>query len=146
MLKHVDIYITHTVKGFVADSARYAYALTYRGEPKYGYGEIRERITQNSLLLMVMKEALKRMLYTCEITIYIDSQYISNAFHNGWAGTWKNNGYKKADGGKIVDASGWEELLEECGRHVVEVVCSRHHEFTKDLETIISRRGNVEGL
>ena len=34
MLKHVDIYITHTVKGFVADGASYAYALMYNGQPK----------------------------------------------------------------------------------------------------------------
>ena len=48
MLKHVDIYITHTIKGFVADNARYAYALMYNNQVKYGYGEIQERITQNS--------------------------------------------------------------------------------------------------
>lgn len=61
MLKHVDIYITHTVKGFVADGARYAYALIYNECPRYGYGEIRERITQNSIVLMAMKEARGRV-------------------------------------------------------------------------------------
>ena len=146
MLKHVDIYITHTIKGFVADNACYAYALTYRGKPKYGYGEVRERITQNSLLLMVMKEALKRMLHSCEVTIYIDSPYISNAFHNGWTETWKDNGYEKAAGGKIVDASNWEKLLEECSKHVVKVVCSAHHELTEKLEIGMGRHGDFEGL
>ena len=146
MLKQVDIYITHTIKGFVADNACYAYALTYKGKPKYGYGEIRKRITQNSLLLMVMNEALKRMLCSCEITIHIDSPYIASAFLNGWTETWKDNGYEKAAGGKIVDASGWEKLMEECGKHIVKVAYSTHHELTEKLETGIRRHGDFEGL
>lgn len=144
MLKHVDIYITHTIRGFVADNACYAYVLMYRGQPKYGYGEIRKRITQNSLLLMVMKEALKRILHPCEVTFYMDSEYISSAFANGWTDTWRHNGYEKAGGGKITDAEKWKELLTACGLHVVKVVYSRHHEMTGILETGIRRGGVFE--
>ena len=144
MLKHVDIYITHTVKGFVADSARYAYALMYNGCPRYGYGEIRERITQNSIVLTIMKETIDRMKYPCEITFYINSQYIANAFRSGRTGTWKHNGYEKAGGGKIVDSTKWEELLTACGVHVVEVVYGEHHELTGILETGIRRGGIFE--
>lgn len=144
MLKHVDIYITHTVKGFVADSARYAYALIYNECPRYGYGEVGERITQNSILLMVMKQALDRMRYPCEITIYMDSKYIASAFANAWTDTWKHNGYKKAGGGKIVDSERWEELLTACGVHVIEVVYSEHHEMAGMLETGIRRGGVFE--
>ena len=144
MLKHVDIYITHTVKGFVADGASYAYALMYNGQPKYGYGGVRERITQNSLLLMVMKEALDRMRYPCEITVYMYSKYIASAFANAWTDAWRNNGYRKADGGKIVDAGRWEALLTACGLHVMEVVYSGHHEMSGILETGMRRGGVFE--
>lgn len=144
MLKHVDIYITHTIRGFVADNARYAYALMYRGAPGYGYGAIDGRITQNSLLLMTMKEALDRMRYPCEVTFYMDSEYIASAFANGWTDTWRHNGYEKAGGGKITDAEKWEELLTACGLHVVKVVYSRHHEMTGILETGIRRGGVFE--
>ncbi len=144
MLKHVDIYITHTIKGFVADSACYAYALMYNNQVKYGYGEIQERITQNSIVLMIMKETLERMKYPCEIRFYIDSKYIANAFGNGWTKTWKHNGYEKAGGGKIVDSARWEELMTGCGLHVVEVVYSEHHELTGILETGIRKGGIFE--
>lgn len=144
MLKHVDIYITHTIKGFVADSARYAYALTYKGETRYGYGGVSKRITQNSLVLMAMKEALGRMRHPCEIVFHIDSVYIASAFRNGWTETWKRNGYEKAGGGKIVDSVRWEELLAACGIHVVEVISGEHHDKTDKLEDII-RRGGVRG-
>ena len=96
MLKQVDIYITHTIRGYVADNAQYAYALIYNGVPRYGYGEIDRRITQNRIVLLSMKEALARMLCPCEITLYMNSQYIASAFHNGNAKTWKQNGYEKA--------------------------------------------------
>ncbi len=85
MLKHVDIYITHTIKGFIADDARYAYALVYNGVPGYGYGEIDRRVTQNCIVLRAMREALGRMRCSCEITLYMNSQYIANSFRNGVA-------------------------------------------------------------
>ena len=144
MLKHVDIYITHTVKGFVADSACYAYALMYNGQAGYGYGEVRERITQNSIILMGMNEAVGRMKYPCEITFYINSRYIANAFGSGRTAAWKNNGYEKAGGGKIVDFTRWEELLTACSQHVMGVVYSERHEMTGILETGIRRGGIFE--
>lgn len=146
MLKHVDIYITHTVKGFVADNARYAYALIYNGVPRYGYGEIDRRITQNSIVLLSMKEALGRMRCPCEITVYMNSQYIANSFRNGSIKIWKQNGYEKAGGGKITDADRWEAFLKKCGEHVVEAVYCAHHGMTEILNTGISRKGNFEGL
>ncbi|MDE6055349.1 MAG: hypothetical protein K2G55_16685 [Lachnospiraceae bacterium] len=144
MLKHVDIYITHTIKGFVSDSAQYAYALMYKGEPRYGYGEVTKRITQNSLVLMVMGEAMGRMRCSCEITIYMNSPYIANAFCNGWTETWKKNGYEKAGGGKITDSARWEELMEKCAGHIIKVEYSERHELTGLLETGIRRGGIFE--
>jgi len=146
MLKHVDIYITHTIKGFVADNARYAYALLYNGVPRYGYGEIGGRVTQNCIVLRAMREALGRMRCPCEITLYMNSQYIANSFRNGSTKTWKQNGYKKAVGGKITDADQWETLLKNCDEHVVEVVYCAHHGMTEILNTGISRKGNFESL
>ena len=144
MLKHVDIYITHTVKGFVADGARYAYALMYNGIARYGYGQTDDRITQNSIVLRSMKEALARMRYPCEVTFHIDSQYIARAFENGWTETWRDNGYKKAGGGMIVDAPGWEDLITACGVHGVQVEYGRRHEMTGILETGIRKGGIFE--
>lgn len=146
MLKHVDIYITHTIRGVVADNAQYAYALIYNGVPRYGYGEIDRRITQNRIVLLSMKEALARMLCPCEITLYMNSQYIASAFLNGNAKTWKQNGYEKAGGGKITDADRWEALLKKCDEHVVEVVYCSHHDLTEKLNIGIKRKGNFEGL
>lgn len=144
MLKHVDIYVTHTVKGFVADSARYAYALMYHGIPRYGYGQTDERTTQNRIVLVSMREALARMRHPCEITFHIDSQYITRAFANGWTEAWKRSGYEKAGGGKIVDSAGWEALLTACSAHVVKAEYSVRHEMAGILEAGIRRGGIFE--
>lgn len=144
MMKHVDIYVTHTVKGLVADSAQYAYALMYKGQPRYGYDEVNKRITQNSIVLTAMKEAIARMNCACEITFHIDSQYIVNSFKNGNTDRWIKNGCRKANGSEIVDFTKWDELLKECQKHLVEVVYSEEHEMTGILKTGIRKGGVFE--
>lgn len=138
-LKHVDIYITHTVKGFVSDSAYYAYALVYKALPRYGYGVINQRVTQNSLLLTCMTETLSRMRYPCEITFYINSKYIANMFKSGRTQEWRRTGYKKADGNLVIDAPKWEVLLGNCEAHLIDIIYSSQHAFTEILNNGIER-------
>lgn len=138
-LRHVDLYITHTIKGMLADSARYGYVLAYlkrNGElgTKEGYKSINERITTNSIVLSAMEEALKRLTEAVEINIYINSQYIVNMFKTGNVDKWKNNGFKSTKDKEIVDFPKWEAVLGLCEKHVVTVEYVPSHEFTCYLE------------
>ena len=139
MLKHVDIYITHTIKCMLADSAKYGYVLAYQkqdGEWKelIGCNSINKRVTMNSIVLTAMEEALKRLKEAVELNIYIDSPFIVNMFKSKAVDRWLSNGFLNAKGDKIVDFTKWESVLSLCERHMITVEYVQTHRYTDRLE------------
>ena len=145
-LRHVDIYITHNIRGFKSKNGKYGYILAYtkkNGDLKTleDYGSTGET-TQNSIILTAMEKALSRMTESADITIYQDSMYISNMFASGTIDKWKVNGFLNAKNEKIVDFTKWESVSELCGKHVVKVEHYVHHSFT---DYIIRELSKMEG-
>ncbi|OLA57759.1 MAG: hypothetical protein BHW48_15250 [Roseburia sp. CAG:10041_57] len=143
-LKHVDIYITHNVRGFKTEHGTYGYTLTFQkqdGELKTieDYASVGET-TQNGIILTAMEKALGRMTTACEIVIYEDSAYIANMFSMGQLRTWYVNGFRNAKGKKVVDADKWREIEKLCRQHVVTVEFYTHHAFTDHMKYEIRKR------
>ena len=143
-LKHVDLYITHNVRGFKTEHGTYGYTLAFQkqdGELKTieDYASVGET-TQNSIILTALKKALGRMNMSCEITIYEDSKYIANMFAMGQLKTWHANDFRNAQGKKIVDADKWQEIEKLCRQHVVTVEFYTHHAFTDHMQYEIRKR------
>ena len=110
-MKHVDIYITHNVRGFKTEHGTYGYTLAFQkqdGELKTleDYASVGET-TQNGIILTALEKALGRMNTSCEITIYEDSKYIANMFAMGQLKTWYLNDFCNAQGKKVVDAAAY---------------------------------------
>ena len=121
-LRHVDIYITHNIRGFKSKNGKYGYILAYTKKNgdlgrREGYGNIGET-TQNSIILTAMEEALSRMTESVDITIYQDSMYISNMFVSGTIERWRENGFVGAQNKKIVDFTKWERVSELCEKRI----------------------------
>ena len=143
-LKHVDIYITHNVRGFRTEHGTYGYILAFRNKE----GELRKiedyasvgEVTQNSIVLTALVKALERMRESCEITIYEDSRYISNMFAMGQLKTWYLNDFCNAQGKKIVDADKWKKVEELCRQHVVTVEYYTRHQFTDHMMDEIKQK------
>lgn len=150
-LKHVDIYITHNVRGFKTEHGTYGYTLAFQkqdGELKTleDYASVGE-ITQNGIILTAMEKALGRMNTSCEITIYEDSKYIANMFAMGQLKTWYLNDFCNAQGKKVVDADKWRRIEELCRQHIVTVEFYTHHEFTDQMKYEIEKRtGGVKNV
>lgn len=143
-LKHVDLYITHNVRGFKTEHGTYGYTLAFQkqdGELKTieDYASVGET-TQNSIILTALKKALSRMNTSCEITIYEDSKYIANMFLMGQLKTWYLNDFCNAKGKKVVDADKWQEIEKLCRQHVVTVEFYTHHAFTDHMQYEIRKR------
>ena len=70
------------------------------------------------LAAVVALEALKK---PCQITLFSDSQYLVNAFRQGWLEKWKRNDWyrdvKKKEKAKNVDL--WKRLLDAASKHMV---------------------------
>ena len=143
-LKHVDIYITHNVRGFKTEHGTYGYTLAFQkqdGELKtiQDYASVGET-TQNGIILTALEKALGRMNTSCEITIYEDSKYIANMFAMGQLKTWYLNDFCNAQGKKVVDADKWRRIEELCRQHIVTVEFYTHHEFANHMKYEIEKR------
>lgn len=147
-LRHVDIYITHNIRGFKSKNGMYGYVLAYmkkNGDLKTieDYGIVGET-TQNSIILTAMEKALSRMTEAADITIFQDSMYISNMFASGTINKWKENGFVSAQNKKIVDFTKWERVSELCEKHVIRIEYYMHHSFTDYITREITKiAGNV---
>lgn len=83
--------------------------------------------TNNRMELMAVIAGLKALKRPCDVTIYTDSQYVANGINNGWAESWKRNGWRKADKKPAQNPELWDELLCELARHQYEIVWVKGH-------------------
>ena len=78
------------------------------------------KTTNNRMELMAAIEGLRALNRRRSVILYSDSQYVVNALNEGWARTWKANGWKRTRGGRALNPDLWEMLLEQIDRHEVE--------------------------
>lgn len=83
--------------------------------------------TNNRMELTAVIEALKALKEPCEVRIYSDSQYFCNAIKNGWAMTWRKNGWKKSDKKPALNSDLWQELLDLLLKHKAEIKWVKGH-------------------
>lgn len=67
--------------------------------------------TNNRMELTACIEALKALKEPCEVLLTTDSQYVVNSVEQGWAQSWKNNGWRKADKKPALNPDLWDALL-----------------------------------
>lgn len=67
--------------------------------------------TNNRMELTACIEALKALKEPCEVILTTDSQYVVNSVEQGWAQSWKNNGWRKADKKPALNPDLWDALL-----------------------------------
>lgn len=64
--------------------------------------------TKNALHLKICNAAMRLLLKPCNVTIFIDCDYMANVCGQGWLESWKRNGWKKADGQLPSNAEEWK--------------------------------------
>ena len=64
--------------------------------------------TNNRMELTAAIKALESLKFSCEVDLYTDSGYLSNAFNNGWLDKWQKNNWNK---GKVLNIDLWQKLL-----------------------------------
>lgn len=70
--------------------------------------------TNNRMELMAVINALEYILSkpetsSCNVAVYIDSQYVKNGI-TSWIHTWKKNGWKTSSKGAVKNKELWEQL------------------------------------
>ena len=124
-MKHVDIYTDGSCLSNPGPGGWCA-ILVY-GEHERVISGAEAQTTNNRMELTAIIEALKALKEGCEITLTSDSKYALDALQNGWAQSWKEKGWKKADRSPALNSDLWEILLNEIKRHSITYVWVKGH-------------------
>ncbi|WP_457576045.1 ribonuclease HI [Desulfomarina sp.] len=90
----------------------YGAVIIEKGEQKELSGGFR-LTTNNRMEMMAAIVALRHVVGRTEtICLFSDSSYLVNAVNKGWLKKWRSNGWKKADGGDVLNADLWREILQ----------------------------------
>ena len=123
-LKQVEIYADGATRnnpgksGWGAILLYYLNGKEYRREVKGGV----RKSTNNRMELRAVISGLSLLKEACQVTVYTDSQYVTNPFNLGWLKKWENKDWKDV---KNLDL--WQELLKLCEIHTVKFVWIKGH-------------------
>lgn len=84
--------------------------LVYKGMEKVMSGGDKDT-TNNKMELTAAIEGLSALKEPCCVKLYSDSKYLIDGMTKGWASSWREKGWKKADGKAALNVDLWEKLL-----------------------------------
>ena len=114
-MKKVNVYTDGACKGNPGPGG-WGAVLVYRGiEKELSGGE--SSTTNNRMELTAVIEALSALNEPCEVELCSDSKYVIDALTKGWAVSWREKGWKKADKKPALNPDLWEKLLELTEKH-----------------------------
>lgn len=124
-MKHIDIYTDGSCRCNPGPGG-WGAILVYKGiEKELSGGE--ENTTNNRMELTAVIKALQALKESCEITLTSDSKYVIDAITNGWAESWRQNNWRKADKSHALNPDLWEILLDEIKKHKITYVWVKGH-------------------
>ena len=71
----------------------------------------------NRMELTAVIEGLKALKESCIVELYSDSKYVIDALEKGWALSWREKGWKKADKKPALNPDLWAQLLDLTAKH-----------------------------
>lgn len=99
------------------------------GESHIRQQQIRiEHDTKNALALKICIAAMRVLLKPCDITIFIDCDYLENVHRQGWVSKWQQDGWRRANGKPPANVEDWKQfyLLTEIHKIKFSAYDNRH--------------------
>jgi len=128
-LKKVEIYTDGACTGNPGKGG-FGAILIYNGtEKKISRGY--RKTTNNRMELMAAVESLKLLKEPCNVELYSDSKYLTDAINKGWLESWAKNGWRKADKKKVLNVDLWQELRQMLEVHSVTFIWVKGHAGNK---------------
>ena len=75
--------------------------------------------TNNRMELMAAIAGLEALNRPCEVELYSDSKYLTDAFNQHWIDNWVKNNWKRGKSGPVKNIDLWERLLKAIEPHRV---------------------------
>lgn len=83
--------------------------------------------TNNRMELMAAIAGLEALICPCEVELYSDSKYLTDAFNKGWIDQWEHRGWKTATGKDVSNINLWKRLLKAKESHHVNFIWVKGH-------------------
>ena len=130
-MKKVQLYTDGGCRGNgVADHALGAYAgiLIYPAKGvKKEYSQACPDTTNNRMEMMAVITGLSMLKEPCEVSVYSDSAYVVNAYHQHWVDSWKKKGWSRGKQGELKNRALWMELDALVQKHQVTFIKVKGH-------------------
>lgn len=119
----VTIYTDGAARGNPDGPGGYGTVLQYRDtkgnlherELSAGY----KKTTNNRMELMAAIVGLEALNRPCEVELYSDSKYLTDAFNKHWIDGWQKRGWVKSDKKPVKNIKLWQRLLKAMEPHQV---------------------------
>lgn len=100
--------------------------LRYNGVEKELSGGERQT-TNNRMELTAVISGLEALKEKCKVVVTTDSKYVVDGIVNGWAKSWRANGWVKSDRKPALNPDLWGRLLDLIDEHEVEFKWIKGH-------------------
>lgn len=124
-MKKITIYTDGACRGNPGNGG-WGAILSYNGRIKELSGG-EKNTTNNKMELTAAIMALSALKEPCEVDLYSDSKYLTDAINLGWVYGWKNKNWKKSDGKPALNVDLWEQILSLISIHKVKFIWVKGH-------------------
>lgn len=127
----VNIYTDGAARGNPDGPGGFGTILTYedskgilhKKEISGGY----KKTTNNRMELMAVIRGLEELKKPCEVDLYSDSKYVTDAFNQNWIGSWIKKGWKRGKNEPVKNVDLWQRLLKAKEPHQINFIWVKGH-------------------
>ena len=84
--------------------------------------------TNNRMELTAIIKGLEALKEPCNnITIFTDSQFITNSINKGWLDNWTKNGWKKSNKKDVLNIDLWQKFIPLWQKHNIKFIWIEGH-------------------
>ena len=83
--------------------------------------------TNNRMELLAVIKGLEALKFPCKVNLYSDSNYVVEAFNQGWISQWQLNGWKTAGKKEVKNVDLWQDLISLVNIHQVTFIKVKGH-------------------
>lgn len=86
------------------------------------------KTTNNRMELMAVIAGLEALNRPCEVDVYSDSKYVTDAFNQRWIDGWIKKGWKRGKNEPVKNPDLWKRLLAAKEKHQVRFIWLKGHD------------------
>lgn len=86
------------------------------------------KTTNNRMELMAAIVGLEALTKPCQVELYSDSKYLTDAFNQKWIDSWIKKGWKRGKNEPVKNVELWKRLLQAMQGHEVKYIWVKGHD------------------